>query len=147
MKWLISGLILFLMAGTIKAPTHSIVGWKTDRVLHNYRITAYSSKQPREGNKTATNKCAKNEIGFATPRNGSIKLGEYVRLPNNEIRIADDKTSKWASRKFKGRLIDVRYYQSIKSKPETKSVTKELCRRFDMGRDDIEIVKPIYRED
>ena len=124
--------IVLLAGSTADAPIHAYLSWKS--IKRRVRITAYSCKQPHEKNILADGRKANNELGFAVPRDGSIPLGSYVELPNNKGgRYADDKTSIKASKKFKYNLIDIRWYESIRSKPKTRAVNRELCKRFDMG--------------
>lgn len=127
-------LCLFLcLAEVAEAPIRPAPKYYTIKV----RLTAYSSLQPREGNKNAMGKCARNEKGVAVAR-GLLPLGTRIQLPNGQIRIVDDHTSKWAARKFKGMLVDVRYFESIKSKPESRAVNKEL-RKYDKGWGEIKV--------
>lgn len=125
-------LILCLIgSGVAQAPTST---YKRVKV----RLTAYSPKQPRESNKNHRGQSVKDEDGVAVPK-GLLPDGTIIRLPNGEYREVDDRIPRKSARKFDYRVVDVRYYQSINSKPKTRAVNKELAREFDMGWGYIEV--------
>lgn len=138
--------LLLIMSNLIVAPIQRIVGYRVVKTLKNYRILAYSPKQPREGSKNALNQCAKNERGIAVPRQ-TLSYGTLALLPNGQIRNTDDRSPEKAVKNLgTRRFIEARWYQSIKAQPKTKAVNRELRKYFDMGRGDIKILEPIYRE-
>lgn len=96
------------------------------------RITAYSPKEIGEKSINHKGKSIKDERGIAVPK-GFIPDNTMVRLPNGQTRIVNDRMPK------KGNKIDVRYFQTLKSKSKTRAVSKELC-KLDMGKDWIEIL-------
>ena len=105
------------------------------------RITAYSCKQYKESSLVATGKSARNEKGCAVSRHlkkkYGIKYGDRIRFSDTgEVRIVDDVMSRWAEKKFKGMLVDRRYYQSLNSK---QNIKKQLYRK-DCGWDYIEVL-------
>lgn len=121
---LLTAIAVFLLQSVAECPTMPYYYMKV-------RLTCYSPKQPRESSKTALGTCAKNEYGVAVPK-GFLPFGTKIVLPNGDDRIVDDRTSRWAGKKFGGKLVDIRYYTTIKSKPKSRSVKKEL-RKLDMG--------------
>lgn len=140
MKKILLALVLVLgMAQTAAAPVKPV-----ESIRLKVRITAYSPKQIAEGNKNAIGKCAKNEDGVSVSRylrqKYDIDNGDTIVFSDGDRRIVDDKPARWAERKFKGKLVDRRFYESIKSKPETRAVNKEL-RKFDLAWDWITIIK------
>lgn len=134
-KVLLTTSLLLLGMGIVQAPISNYYYVKV-------RITAYSSKQPREKSKTAMGKSAKNEKGVATHKS-FLPFGIKIELPNGDIRIVDDRIPNKSAKKFNYNVIDVRYYESIDAKPKTRAVNRELRRKYDMGWD---IIK-IYRKD
>lgn len=116
-------IFIFLLNLEVKAPC-----WRIERMY--VRLTAYSPKQRFEKSVNHKNKSIRNENGVAVPK-GLIPDGTVVRLPNGDFRVVDDRVPR--------NVVDVRYYQSIKSKPKTRAVYKELCKKFGMGKDYIEV--------
>ncbi len=128
---LLSFIIVILMSGIANAPTMPYYYVKV-------RILAYSVKQPKEGYKNALGKSARNEIG-ASCHKSFLPLGTIVEYQGDR-RMIDDRTP-YKAVKIIGtnRIIELRWYQSIKSKPKTKNVNKELRKKFDKGWDYIKI--------
>lgn len=130
-------IILFLVL-TMSAPAMA-PGWRIERLY--VRLTAYSPKQPREGHHNRYGEDVRNEKGIAVPDALDIPYGTLIRLPNGNVRVVDDTyPTRTARKKFKNMVMDVRYYQSIKSKPKTKAVNKEICRHFDKGWGYVEVL-------
>lgn len=136
-------ILLIGMANVAATPTARPV-YSAPGLKRYVRITAYSPKQPAEGNKNSLGKCAKNERGVSVSRylrkKYDIDDGDIIVFSDGDRRIVDDKPARWSERKFKGMLVDRRFYQSIKSKPETRAVNKEL-RKLDLGWDWIKVIK------
>ena len=135
-KILLALLIVFILPLMAYAPAPDV------RI--KVRITAYSPKQPHEGNKNALGRCAKNEDGVSVSRylrkHYNIRNGDTLMFSDGSTRIVDDKPARWAERKFGGKLVDRRFYESIKSRPETRKVNRELM-KFDLGWDWITVVR------
>ena len=127
LKLLISGLILLLIPTIVYAPVY-----KNKRLY--VRITAYSPKQYRESSINHKGKLVRNEVGVAIPK-GLLPDGTKIRLPNGEIRKVDDRIPRKSYRKFKGKHIDVRYFQSV-----TKRGIKKQLYKKDMGWNYVEIL-------
>ena len=123
----------FMAIEQAQAPTYKMM---TLRV----RQTAYSPKQPRESDRNHKMKKIRNEIGVAIPKQ-LMKLipdGSVV-YTDDDVRVADDRYGAKGASRFGGNCIDLRYFQSIKSKPKTKAVNRELRRRFDNGWGNIKV--------
>ena len=112
------------MAGVIQAPT-------TEYYSVVCRITAYSSKERFEHNKTALGKSANNEKGVATHKS-FLPFGTKIEY-KGQVRIVDDRVPSRSAKKFNYKVVDFRYYQSLDSKPKTRAVNRELRKKFDGG--------------
>lgn len=140
MKKIVLVLILIFINKLVWAPEYKTILVK----IPNVRILAYSPKQPRESSKLPNGKSARNEIGCSVPKR-FLPYGTPVIFPNKQRRIVDDRTPETAVKIIGTRnLIELRWYQSIKSKPKTKSVNKEV-RKKDMGWDSIYVETRIER--
>ena len=129
-RLIISFLFLILMTGIVEAPCLPYYYIKV-------RLTCYSVKQPKEGNRTSLNKCAKNERGVAVPK-GFLSYGTKIILPDGDERKVDDRIPNKSARKFNYKVVDIRFYETITARPKTKLVNKQL-RKLDMGWDYIKV--------
>lgn len=136
MKVLLTVLVL-LLASPVLAPE---LGSDVKMVVNRVRFTAASAKQRGESNKNAWGQSIKNER-YVAVRPGFLPRYTIVRLPNGEIRDVNDHIPKRAERIIgTKKIIDVYYYESVKSKSKTKAVSKELRCKFDQGWDSLEII-------
>jgi uncharacterized protein YwbE len=88
------------------------------------RLTKFSPKQKGETYKNATGgRLKEGDLASRT-----FPLGTKIQMPDGNIGIVKDRTSKWAHRKFNGKLVDECLIQSIKSKPKSRAVNRELMR-------------------
>jgi hypothetical protein len=143
MKKFVLVLLILLVCRLSWAPELITVYHRIDDV----RILGYSPKQPNEGSKLPNGKSARNEKGCAVPA-GFLPYGTVVIFPGGIRRTTDDRTPEKAVRIIGTRkLIELRWYQSIKSKPKTRAVNREV-RHKDMGwgsiwvEERIEVVNP-----
>ncbi|MDI6788130.1 MAG: hypothetical protein QME51_07150 [Planctomycetota bacterium] len=135
-KWLFPLFLAVFMVGyplSVQAPVYTPKQPIYKKVY--VRLTAYSSKEKWEGSRTATGKSARNEKGVAVHKSFPYPFGTNIILPDGQRRIIDDKVPTKSAKRFKLSVVDVRYYESIKSQPKTKAVSKELCKKFDKGYD------------
>lgn len=115
-------------------------GYEPLYTIKHCRLTAASAKQIGESSKNAWGQSIKNE-DYVAVRPGFLPRHTIVRLPNGEVRKVNDHVPRKAQRILgTRRIIDIYYYESIDSRPKTKAVTRELCREFDQGWDDIEVL-------
>lgn len=127
---LLIGLILVFGMGLMaETPVYQ---WKTYRV----RLTKWSPKQKGETYKNALGGRLK-EGDLAS---WMFPLGTVVYMPDGSWGVVRDRPSRWAHKKFKGRLVDECLIESIKSKPKTKAVNKEL-KKHDEGWGEIKVIK------
>ena len=109
------------------------------------RLTAYSPKSPKDGNRNHRGKLVKNETGCAIPwdmiNTYNLKDGDQLEIEGVGIRTIDDRVPKRAAKKFDYMVVDLRYYHSIRSKPETRAVDRELRRRFDKDYGWVRIIR------
>ena len=120
------------MIGISEAPT-------TSYYYIRVRLTAYSPKERFEHGITALGKSARNETGAAAHKS-FLPLGTRIEY-KGQVRIIDDRIPTRSAKKFKYKVVDFRYFESITSKSKTRSVSKELKKRFDKGFDIIKIYR------
>lgn len=121
MKYLTIILLIGLMAGIVEAPT-------TAFYCVRVRLTKYSPKQRGETHKNAMG----GRLREGDLSSYMVPLGTKIQMPDGSFGIVKDRPAKWAHKKFGGKLVDECLIESIKSRPKTKSVNKEL-RKYDMG--------------
>ena len=135
MKRLLIMLGLLIYGSMAHAPQYKAI-----KVIHHVRILAGSAKQPHEPSKNAWGQSIKNEDYIATLK-GWLPRGTIVRLPNGEVRVMNDHVNRKAEKRIgTRRIVEVYYYESVKSRPKTRAVNRELRRDYDQGWDDIEIL-------
>ena len=103
---------------------------------YKVRLTKWSPKQRGETYKNAMGGRLKE--GDLASR--MFPLGTVIYMPDGSWGVVKDRPSKWAHEKFRGRLVDECLIQSIKSKPKTRAVNKEL-RKYDEGWGEVRILQ------